>query len=101
MQLLQEIIFLQAPNDRRADISGYAVRAVACVANQQLGAEDGLRLSGISRRGHRRHLGDMCPLSGTCRRGLRGQNDPETEHRLEEAMLLCINGVAAGLKNTG
>jgi phosphoenolpyruvate carboxylase len=34
-------------------------------------------------------------------RRVRRKNDPETEHRLEEAMLLCINGIAAGLKNTG
>src|SRR5258707_11425675 len=67
MQLLYEIIFLLTPDDRSGCTSGYAVRAVAGVANEQLGAEDRLGLSGISRRGPRGHLNGM--LNGICRRG--------------------------------
>src|SRR5262249_19265890 len=77
MQLLYEIIFLLTPDDRSSRISGYAGVAVACVANEQLGAEDRLGLSGISRRGQRGHLNGM--LNGICRRGQRGQNDQNAE----------------------
>src|SRR5258707_12676602 len=77
MELLYEIIFLLTPDDRSSSISGDAGVAVAGVANEQLGAEDRLGLSGISRRGQRGHLNGM--LSGICRRGLRGQNDQNAE----------------------
>src|SRR5262249_44815818 len=77
MQLLYEIIFLLTPDDGSSGISGDAVVAVACVANEQLGAEDGLGLGGISRRGHRGYLNGM--LNGICRRGQRGQNDQNAE----------------------
>src|SRR5207249_2258475 len=86
MQLLEEVIFLQTPDDRRGCIPWYTVSAVACVANQELGAEDGLGLSGISQRGHRWPLGDMScrgvrgPLGGICRRGQRGENNQNAEY---------------------
>ena len=63
-----------------------AVRAVACVANEQLGAEDGLGLRGISRRGHDGNLRNMSRRGpggrrrGFCRRGQRGQHDQNAEN---------------------
>src|SRR5437879_11988163 len=78
MQLLCEIIFLQTPDDRSGGTSGDAVVAVACVANEQLGAKDGLGLGDISRRRQRRLLNGM--LNGTCRRGQRGHNDKDAEN---------------------
>src|SRR5262245_21702458 len=84
VQLLQEVIFLQAPDDRSGGTFGYAVRAVACVADQELGPKDGLGLSGISHRGHRRHFRDMSRrvrglLGGICRRGQRGENNQNAQ----------------------
>jgi hypothetical protein len=83
LQLLYEIIFLQTPDDRSDATSGYTIATVACIANKQFGVEDGLGLSGISRRGHRWHLRDMrrrghcAPVSGSSQRG---QNDQNAEY---------------------
>ena len=68
MQLLCEKFFLLTPDDWSGCIFGYAIVAMACVANQQLGAEFGLRV---------RTWDD---LSGICRRGQRGQNDQSGEN---------------------
>src|SRR5262249_43282033 len=84
MQLLYEIIFLQAPDDRGGWIPGNAVVAVACVTNEQLGAEDGLSLSGISWRrqgGLLRDMGCRGPLNGICRRRKCRQSDQNAENR--------------------
>src|SRR5262245_66564693 len=59
MHLLEEVIFLQTPDDRSGWMGGHAVRAVACVAKQKLGGKDGLGLSGISKRGNGQRHGDM------------------------------------------
>src|SRR5450755_4622644 len=69
MQLLYEIIFLLTPDDRNGCILGYALRAVACIADKQLGAEFSLpgRCDAVRDHGYL--------LSGICRSGQRGQSD--------------------------
>ena len=68
MQLLYEITFLLTPEDRNGRIFGCAALTVACVANQQLGAEFCLR--------DRTWDG----ISGICRCGQRGQNAQNDEN---------------------
>ena len=85
MHLLEQVIFLQTPDDRSACRSWYAIGTVARVADQELGAEDGLGLSDISERSHHRPLRDMSrrmrgPLSGICRRGQRRENSQNREN---------------------
>src|SRR6185369_6407977 len=84
-QLLEEVIFLQTPDDRGGRSLWNAVHAMACAANQELGAEDGLGLSGISSRCHRGSLGDMSrrmggTLRGICRRAQRDENGQNAEN---------------------
>src|SRR5258708_4465423 len=65
-QLLQDIIFLQTPDDRNTLQFGRAVHTVAYPTNHQLAADDGLRFSGISR---------------SCRNGQRGENAEQAANR--------------------
>src|SRR5262249_30826951 len=66
MQLLQDIIFLQTPDDRNTLQFWRAVHTVAYPTNHQLAAEDGLDFSGISR---------------SDRKGRRGENAEQAENR--------------------
>jgi phosphoenolpyruvate carboxylase len=54
-----------------------------------------------SLRARNRYVDPLTTIQVELMRRLRAKPAAQTEHALEEAMLLCINGVAAGLKNTG
>jgi hypothetical protein len=82
MQLLQEVIFRLTSDDRNGRISADAVRAMAFVANGQLGAEFSIRA----------RIWDT--LSGKCRRG---QNDQNAESNLYTQESLSRVNVAGGL----
>src|SRR5258708_4898986 len=78
MQLLYEIIFLLTPDDRNGCIMGYALLAVACVADEQLGAEFSLPGRCDAVRDHGRLLNGICRRG---RRGKRGESDESAENR--------------------
>jgi hypothetical protein len=82
MQLFQEVIFRLTSDDRNGCISADAVRAVAFVANAQLGAEFSIRA----------RIWDT--LSGMCRRG---QNDQNAESNLYTQESLSRVRVFGGL----
>ena len=82
MQLFQQVRFRLTPDDRNGCIAAYGVRAVAFVANGQLGAEFSIR------------AGIWDGLSGNCRRG---QNDQNAENNLSTQDFLSRVGVAGGL----
>ena len=75
MELLYEIIFLLTPDHRNGRVFGYTVLAVACVANQHLGAEFCLRTRSWD------------GVSGICRRGQRAQNaqNAQNGHKISAA----------------
>jgi hypothetical protein len=82
MQLFQEVIFRLTSDDRNGCISADAVRAVAFVANAQLGAEFSIRA----------RIWDA--LSGMYRRG---QNDQNAESNLYTQESLSRVSVFGGL----
>jgi hypothetical protein len=82
MQLFQEVIFRLTSDDRNGRTSADAVRAVAFVANAQLGAEFSIRA----------RIWDT--LSGVCRRG---QSDQNAENNLYTQEFLSRVSVAGGL----
>jgi hypothetical protein len=82
-QLLEQIILLLTPDDRNAWAFGYAVVAMAGIANEQFGAEfsTGAQI--------------WDGLSGICRRGQRGHNGQNAENHLcthEFLPQLCVVG---------
>src|SRR5258708_26510619 len=86
-QLFEEIILLLTPDDRNARTFGYAIVAMASIANEQFGAEFSL---------HARIRGG---LSGICRwgrRGKRGQRGQNAEnhlctHEFPPSLRYCAN----------
>jgi phosphoenolpyruvate carboxylase len=55
----------------------------------------------ISLQERNRYIDPLNAIQVELLKRIREVKDPTEERRLEEAMLLSINGVAAGLKNTG
>ena len=82
MQLFQEVIFRLTSDDRNGCISADAVRAVAFVANAQLGAEFSIRARILDT------LGCMCR---------RGQNDQNAESNLYTQESLSRVSIVGGL----
>ena len=81
VQLFQEVIFRLTSDDRNGCISADAVRAMAFVANTQLGAELSVRARILT-------LGCMCR---------RGQNDQNAESNLYTQESLSRVSVVGGL----
>jgi phosphoenolpyruvate carboxylase len=92
---LRDQVFSQISSEYKRSVEG--ICRVAGI-KELLENEPFLRVSLLERN---RYIDPLTTIQIELLKRLRGKNDPDMEHRLEEAMLLCINGVAAGLKNTG